>query len=132
MKPGLQAGLDHEFSTDVTAEMVISFLGPDVTPTLSTPSMTMAMEHTARLLLQPYLEADESSVGTSVHIRHLAPTPVGMRITATARLTEVDGRRCSFAVECRDAFEKVGEGTHERFIIHVPRFVARIDAKRAR
>jgi len=109
--------------------MTISFLGPDVTPTLSTPSMIMEMEQTARLLLQPFLGDGEASVGASVMVRHLAPTPLGRHLRATATFVAREGRRCLFDVACYDDHEKVGEGQHERYVITVARFKPRIDAK---
>jgi predicted thioesterase len=65
-----------------------------------------------------------------VNIRHLAATPVGLKLTARSTLTEVDGRRLVFAVEAYDDKEKVGEGVHERFIIDTERFLGRVEAKR--
>ena len=64
-----------------------------------------------------------------MEIRHLAATPIGMRVTFRATLTERDGRRLLFRVEVDDERERVGEGTHERFIVDMGRFMERIAAK---
>lgn len=119
----------HELRDVVREDMTITFLGDGVPPTLSTPAMILQMERAARLLLEPHLDDGESSVGTAVNVRHLAPTPLGMEISARATLTAIDGRRCTFAVECYDEREKVGEGEHERFVISVARFAPRVVAK---
>ena len=73
-----------------------------------------------------------SRVGTLVNIRHISPTPLGLTVTATATLTEIDGRRLVFHVEARDELDKVGEGTHERFLISVDRFISRAREKSTR
>jgi predicted thioesterase len=66
-----------------------------------------------------------------VDIRHLAGTPICMRVTFRATLIERDGRRLVFRVEADDEQERVGEGTHERFVVDMGRFMARIAAKQS-
>jgi predicted thioesterase len=68
-------------------------------------------------------------VGTEVNIRHLAATPVGLTVTASAKVLEVDGRIVKFAVEAHDGVERIGDGTHTRAIIDMDRFEARTNAK---
>jgi fluoroacetyl-CoA thioesterase len=67
-------------------------------------------------------------VGSEVNIRHIAPTPVGRTVTATARVIEVSGRSLTFAVEAHDGVRKIGEGTHRRGVIHLESFANRIAA----
>jgi fluoroacetyl-CoA thioesterase len=68
-------------------------------------------------------------VGSHIDIRHLAATPIGMRVTFRATLTERDGRRLLFQVEADDDYERVGEGRHERFVVDMQRFMGRIATK---
>jgi len=75
------------------------------------------------------LEAGDVTVGTMVHVRHLAATPIGQRVRATAELIAVDGRRLLFAVEAYDEAQKIGEGQHERVIINLERFLSRLNKK---
>jgi fluoroacetyl-CoA thioesterase len=77
----------------------------------------------------PELEPGQTTVGMLVNIKHLAATPLDMKVTATARLKEVDGRRLVFDVEAYDEREKIGEGRHERFIVDLQRFLERTRAK---
>lgn len=114
----------------VTPEYAIDFLGSVDARVLSTPHLILWLEVTARNAIKPFLEAGYESVGTNVNIRHLAATPVGMSVRFIARVTAVDGSRVSFELTARDEKEIVAEGTHERFIIHVPRFAAKLAAKR--
>jgi predicted thioesterase len=67
-----------------------------------------------------------------VDIRHLAATPVGMQLTATCRLMEVDRRRLSFTFEVHDELDKVGEGTQERFVIDRAKQQQRLQEKLTR
>lgn len=91
----------------------------DVTlpPVLATPVMIMLMENAALNALRPYFTAGETAVGTHLDIRHLAATPVGRTVTATAKVTEVEGRRITFAVEAHDGERQIGLGAHERIVV---------------
>lgn len=91
-----------------------------------TPAMIGLMENAAWRLVQPELAEGETTVGTVVNIRHLAATPVGERVTATAELVEIDGRRLVFRVTAMDEHQLIGEGTHERARVHLDRFLARL------
>jgi len=84
------------------------------------------MENAAWQLVQPEMDPGETTVGTLVHIRHLAATPVGMRVVATAELIEIDARRLVFRVSARDERQLIGEGTHERARVRLDRFLARL------
>lgn len=96
---------------------------------LSTPVMIMAMENAALEALKPYFDAGESAVGTHVDIHHLAATPVGRRIVATAVVTGTRGRHIEFQVSAKDGAEDIGRGTHGRVVIDVHDFAERLAAK---
>jgi len=100
-------------------------------PVLATPVMIMMMENAALNAIKPYLDADESAVGSRVDVLHLAATPVGHKVTADAVVTKVDGRRIEFRIEASDGKEKIGTGTHERMVIDLAKFSARLKAKSA-
>jgi predicted thioesterase len=114
----------------VTPEVAIDFLGDEAARVLSTPHLIAHMEWAARNALLPYLDQGEDSLGTTVNIRHLAATPVGLAVEFTATVVGVNDRRVTFRVEARDERELVGEGTHERFVVNVAKFAARLPAKR--
>ncbi len=115
----------------VTERDAIHFMGQGVTPVLATPAMIMWMEVTSRDAVLPHLEPGQDTIGTHVNVAHLAATPLGMKVTLRATVTAVEKRRVTFAVEAHDEKEKVGEGTHERFIVDVARFAERLAAKAA-
>ena len=90
-------------------------------PVLATPVMIMLMENAALNAVRPYFRAGETAVGTHVDVRHLAASPLGRTVTATARVTGVEGRRISFSVEAHDGERLIGAGTHERSLIDLQR-----------
>ncbi|MFI7633519.1 thioesterase family protein [Nonomuraea sp. NPDC049400] len=119
LAPGVSAGL-----TWVVAERHCTRRGDhDI---FSTPNLVHLIEDAAIEALTPYLADGEGSVGSKVEIAHVAPTLKGGKVTATATVTEVDRRRVTFAVVAEDANGKVGEGTHERFIINLDKFAAKL------
>jgi predicted thioesterase len=131
----LAPGLKHSHSVRVTEDMTPAHLRGDAIRVLATPDMVRLVEQTAVQAAQPALKSGQATVGTRIDIAHLAATPEGMTLTVTVELTAVDRRRLSFRFEVRDEVEKVGEGTHERFIIdreqRLPRLQAKLDAWRA-
>jgi fluoroacetyl-CoA thioesterase len=116
-------GVEKERRLKVASNQTTSFLweGENV---LSTPSMISEMEETCRLLLKENCIVDSTwdSVGTLVNIKHLAATPVGAEIIVRAKILAFEGRRVLFEVEVSDFLERIGEGTHERSLIEIPRF----------
>jgi len=98
----------------------------------ATPMMVTIMENAALNAIRDYLEPGESAVGTIVNVKHLAATPVGHQVTATAEVTKVDGRRIEFNVSARDEIEEIGAGTHERMIVDIARLDKRLAAKKPR
>lgn len=96
----------------------------------ATPMMITVMENAALNAVRDYLEPGESCVGTLVNVRHLASTPAGHTVTATAEVTKVDGRRIEFTVAARDEIEEIGNGTHERMVVNMDRIAKKLDDKR--
>jgi predicted thioesterase len=97
----------------------------------STPYMVALMEGAAVNAVDPLLPEGYQTVGTHLDVRHVAATPMGQKVMARAELVEVDGRRFIFRVEATDGAGIIGEGAHERFIIEVGRFLARVEARAA-
>ncbi|HWR50734.1 MAG TPA: thioesterase family protein [Bryobacteraceae bacterium] len=124
-------GARREERVLVTPENAINFLGMEGARVLSTPHMIGYLEMTVRNLIKQHVPAGEDSVGTVVNVKHIAATPIGMSVRLTAEVTAVEGRRVTCRVEAWDESEKVGEGDHERFVIDVARFAARVQAKAA-
>lgn len=120
----LQPGIKGKQTVTVTHEQTAARYGSGALEVFATPAMVALLEETAWKSVQPFLEAGQGTVGTRVDVRHLAPTPLGGKVTCESELVEIDRRRLVFRVEVFDERTKVGEGTHERFVIQSDRFLA--------
>jgi predicted thioesterase len=127
MRAGLKPGAVAQVEVVVTREMVAEFEDVGlVHPVYSTWAMVRHMEQASRKLVLPYLEPEEEAVGYAVSVTHLAPTPVGMRVTVTARLEQIEGNRVVCAVEAHNGLTRIGEGTHVQVVLPKSRLQARI------
>lgn len=114
----LKVGLTATTEALVTPELCTKHTNPDAPGLYSTPSMVGFMEGACAAAVRDALEEGQSTVGTAVNIRHLAATLEGQRVRCVAELIEIDRRRLTFSVVVTNDQEvKIGEGTHERFII---------------
>ena len=110
----------------VDDEVAINFLGVEGARVLATPWMIGWMERTCRDAVLPFLDAGHDTVGTHVNVSHLAATPMGMTVTFKAEVTGVQDRRINFRVEAWDERDKCGEGTHQRAVVNIARFAAKM------
>ena len=123
MKNGLVPGRTHTETYLTTLEMRAKQLVSDV---FSTPAMIGLMEYTCVLLVAPYLDENEQTVGIHVDVRLMAPTKIGQSVTVTAELLEVKDNKLRFALSAvNDQGVKIGEGTHRRALINTNSFAAR-------
>jgi len=125
----LAVGLTYSRSVVVTDDMTPGHLRHEPIRVLSTPDMIRLVEQTAIEAMKPCLAPGQATVGTRVDIAHLAATPVGMALTITVELTEVDRRRLAFRIEVRDELDEAGKGTHERFIVDASQRLPRLQDK---
>lgn len=125
----ITVGTTHEEKLLVTSEVATDFLGMEEARVLATPAMILWMERTSRMAVFPLLDEGYDTVGTEVHVKHLAATPLGAAVTFRAEVIAIDGRRINFKVEAWNEHEKIGEGTHERTVIHVAKFASKLMAK---
>jgi predicted thioesterase len=125
----LAVGLKHARTITVTDDMTPAHLRSEPIRVLSTPDMIRLIEQTAIEAVKPYLAEGQATVGTRVDVAHLAATPVGMTVTITVELTEIDRRRLGFRVEVRDELDEAGRGTHERFIVEGAQRMPRLQDK---
>lgn len=125
IKPGMRASTEIVVGTRDTAPHV----GSGKIKVLATPVMVMLLEEAALNAVEELLPDGYQTVGTRLDISHIAATPVGMRVTAFAEVTEVAGRKLTFRVWADDEAERIGNGVHQRIIVQVDRFDARVAAK---
>jgi predicted thioesterase len=127
---GLEPGTTNTLTIVVDESMTADRFGNTGVQVLATPMLVSYFELAAHQLAMSALAPGQGTVGSHIDIRHLAATPIGMRVTFRATLTARDRRRLLFRVEADDEYEHVGEGTHERFIVDMQRFMGRIVHKR--
>ncbi len=122
----ITVGKQGTTSVLVTEELTVRHFMPQMPAVYGTPMMIFLMEIASTKAIHPFLPEGWLSVGAEVNIRHLAATPVGRTVTATAVVTAIDGRSISFNVEAHDGVRKIGEGTHVRGVIDVRKFEERL------
>lgn len=122
--PGVVVGARASRALVVGHEMTVGHVYPGLPAVYATPQMILLMEMAAADAIADLLPAGWVSVGTRVDIRHLAATPVGMRVTAHAEVVEVGERTVRFAVSAEDEDGPIGVGHHERAAVELRRFVA--------
>ncbi len=125
LTPGLSAAIRRQVESASTARQ----LGSGAVDVLATPELIRLMEMAAVVALADHLPPEYTSVGVTVAVKHLAPTPVGLSVEARATLIEVQGRRLTFQVAARDDVEEVAQGTHERVLVEVEGFTVRANRK---
>jgi fluoroacetyl-CoA thioesterase len=118
-----------------TAELIVGpehtapFVGSGRIAVLATPVMINLIEAAALAAVEHLLPAGHQSLGIQLDISHTAATPIGLRVTATAEVSRVEGRTISFRVTARDELETIGGGTHRRVVVSVARFDERVQRK---
>jgi len=125
----LRTGLKGSAGIVVGEEHTAPFVGSGRVRVLATPVMINLMEAAALDAVEKLLPAGHQSLGIHLDVRHFAATPVGMRVRVTAELVKVDGRTLDFRVEARDEKEAIGDGLHQRVVVNVERFDARVQRK---
>jgi fluoroacetyl-CoA thioesterase len=125
----LETGLSAKVRTEVTPDMTAESQGSGEVEGLASPCMVRLMEMAAVKAVDGRLAQGMTHVGTRMEVTHVAPTPVGMEVVATATLVEVEGRHLVFSVTLEDKGGIVGKGTHQRIIVDKQRFDDRIRAR---
>ena len=122
----LKVGMKHTDTWEITEDRTTQ-RGPY--KVFATWSMTRLVEMTASNLVTPHLKPGQGQVGMYILIKHMGPTPLGKSVRAEAELTGIDRRRLSFKVKVFDDVEQVGESDHDRFIVDLDTYFARLEKK---
>ena len=126
---GLKVGLAGTAAITVGQEHTAPRIGSGRVHVLATPVMINLMEAAALAAVENSLPEEHQSLGTRLDVSHIAATPVGMRVRATAEVVRVDGRTIYLKVRAEDERELIGEGTHERVVVNLERFDKRVQDK---
>lgn len=123
----LEAGLRGSAELTVTEADTALALGSGDVPVLGTPRVLALMEAAAVRALEGSLEPGQTTVGASVDLRHLGPSPIGARVRAEARLLAVEGRNLGFDISLRDASgSELATARHRRTVVDRDRFLDRL------
>jgi fluoroacetyl-CoA thioesterase len=125
LRPGLVGTAELVVAPEHTAPRV----GSGRIAVLATPVMINVIEAAALGAVEHLLPGGHQSLGIHLDVGHFAATPVGLKVTASAEVTAVEGRTITFKVEARDEREVIGGGTHQRVVVNVARFDARVQRK---
>ena len=106
----------------VTEQNTALSVGSGSLKVYATPAMLALIEKAACEAVSTLLNEGETTVGTLLNVKHLAATPIGMKVSATAELAERDGRKFVFNVTAYEECGIIGEGTHERFLVFSEKF----------
>src|ERR671913_2160543 len=131
MKSTLAPGLSVKKEITVDEGRCIGFMGKEGM-VYATPRMVSDVEYTCRDFLLEHLDPGEDSVGAHVSIDHLAPTPLGLSVSISAKIVEVDRRKVTFEFTVHDPIEQAGRGKHVRFVVETAKTRERLAAKRAK
>ena len=137
MKATLKPGLTHRFQFTVPESKTVPHLYPEsalfqqMPEVLATGYLVGLLEWACIEAITPHLDwPREQSLGTHVDISHLAATPPGLTITVEVRLDSIEGRKLRFTLSAHDGVDTISRGTHERHVIDVGRFKAKLAAKK--
>ncbi len=127
----MEVGIKGNREIVVTKDMLASRAGSGTVDVFSTPVMVAEIERTAAISVMPFLEEGRVTVGTKVNVAHTAATPEGKKVYIQTELVEIssNGKMLTFTAEVRDDKGSIGNGTHERAIIHKERFMEKLKTK---
>jgi fluoroacetyl-CoA thioesterase len=132
LRPGLTASLTYEVATDRTVSHLLPEAAEfaDMPQVLATGYLVGLVEWTCMRALRGHLDDSEQTVGVHVDLSHDAPTPPHREVTVDVELTEVNGRRLTFAVHAKDDVADICRGTHQRAVVNSVRFESKAAGRR--
>lgn len=123
-------GQKAEVYTKVTTDKLAIAVGSGSLKVFATPAMCALMEEASCNAIAPFLEDDETTVGTSLHIEHTAPSPKGVTVTAEAEIIAVNGREVTLKVTAHDEISEIGHGVHKRFVVDSQKFQSKTNLRK--
>lgn len=125
----MQAGIKGMLTKKVESHESAKLMGSGLLDVYATPCLVAFVEKTCWFSISDYLEEGQTTVGTKMEIAHLKATPLGMEVSCTSELVEVDRKRLVFSFEVWDEIDLISKGVHERFIVEADKFQKVTDEK---
>ena len=122
----VEVGLKHTSELTVSEAVTAIQVGSGDMPVLATPMMMALMENAAMLAVKDELPEGCTTVGGHIESSHLKPSKIGDKVTATAEVTKVDGKKIEFKVAAYSGDTLLGEGTNLRFVVDREKFMSRL------
>ena len=122
----IEIGLKYTSEITVTEAVTAIKMGSGDMPVLATPAMMALMENAAMLAVASELPEGSTTVGGHIESSHLKPSKIGDKVSATAEVTKVDGKKIEFKISAYSGDTLLGEGTHLRFIVDKERFMSKL------
>ena len=120
----LYPGLKGKDSVKVHRSNTAIEVGSGKVPVFATPMLIALMESASIKAVENFLPAEKTTVGSQINCQHLAPTPIGLQVTAYAELIQVEEKILHFKLEAYDDQEKVGTGDHIRVLVDQEKFTS--------
>ncbi len=127
-KSMIEVGMKHTSELVVSEPVTAIRIGSGDMPVLATPAMMALMENAAMKAVGDALPEGCTTVGGHIESSHLSPSKIGDRVTATAEVTKVDGKKIEFKVMAHSGDKLIGEGTHLRFVVDKERFMSKVNS----
>ena len=125
----IKVGMNSTQETTVDMENIAKTVGSGSLEVFATPMMVALMEKAAAAAVAECMENDETTVGTKLDIAHTSATPLKMKVSAYAEVTEVNGREITFRVTAKDEAGEIGSGVHKRFVVFGEKFMSKTNSK---
>ena len=122
----VEVRLKHTSELTVSEAITAIQVGSGDMPVLATPMMMALMENAAMLAVNDELPEGCTTVGGHIESSHLKPSKIGDKVSATAEVTKVDGKKIEFKISAYSGDVLLGEGTHLRFIVDRERFLSKL------
>ncbi len=125
----IKVGMNSTQEITVNMENIAKTVGSGSLEVFATPMMVALMEKAAAAAVANCMENDETTVGTKLDIAHTSATPLKMKVSAYAEVTEVNGREITFRVTAKDEAGEIGSGVHKRFVVFGEKFMSKTNSK---
>lgn len=125
----IKIGMNSTQEITVDTSNIAKTVGSGSLEVFATPMMVALMEKAASAAIADCMENDETTVGTKLDVAHTSATPLGMKVSAYAEVTEVNGREITFKVTASDEAGEIGNGVHKRFVVFGEKFMNKTNSK---
>jgi predicted thioesterase len=126
MEFNLREGITSTMEIYITENDTAKKMGSGNLNVFATPAMIALIENTCKNCVDLHLPSGYTTVGIEVNVKHIKPSPVGVKVRCEAVLQKIDRKKLFFKVEAWDNTGKIGEGSHVRYIVNSENFMKKM------